>query len=146
MGQIAYQIGKKLPVCLVPLLFQPARESLDNHQSPVGQEGQGVAVMANVAINPDTYVGDHAIINTGATVDHDCHIARFAHIAPGVHLTGEVTVREGTLVGAGVATIPGVTIGKWCVIGTGAVVTKDVPDSVIAKGVPARWPTAGDKG
>lgn len=34
--------------------------------------------------------------------------------------------------------MPGVTIGKRCVIGAGAVVSKDIPDNSVAVGVPAR--------
>ena len=34
--------------------------------------------------------------------------------------------------------MPGVTIGKNCVIGAGSVVTKDVPDNVVVAGVPAK--------
>lgn len=41
-------------------------------------------------------------------------------------------------IGTGVIIMPGVTIGNNCVIGCGAVVTKDIPDNSVAVGVPAR--------
>ena len=47
-------------------------------------------------------------------------------------------VGSGTWIGARVTLLPGVKIGKWCVIGAGAVVTRDVPDYAVAAGVPAR--------
>ena len=42
--------------------------------------------------------------------------------------------REGSWIGAGTTIIPGVKIGKWSVIGAGSVVTKDIPDHVLAVG------------
>jgi sugar O-acyltransferase (sialic acid O-acetyltransferase NeuD family) len=101
--------------------------------------GKGVVVVAGAIINPETVIGNHAIINTGATVDHDCRIGDFCHIAPGAHLAGAVTVGEGSFCGIGSAAIPLVSIGKWVTIGAGAVVVRNIPDGVIAKGVPARW-------
>jgi len=47
-------------------------------------------------------------------------------------------VGEGALLGAGSIVLPGVNIGKWCVIGAGSVVTKDIPDDVVTVGIPAR--------
>ena len=54
-------------------------------------------------------------------------------------LTGApVRIGEGTWIGERVAVLAGVTIGKKCVIGTGSVVTKSVPDYSIAVGSPAK--------
>ena len=49
-----------------------------------------------------------------------------------------VTIGEYTFVGGGAAILPGVTIGKGCVIGVNSVVTHDVPDYKIVVGSPAR--------
>ena len=61
------------------------------------------AVFAGVVIQPDACVGRHVIVNTGASVDHDCVISDFAHVAPGVRLAGGVTVAEGVFIGSGLA-------------------------------------------
>lgn len=50
----------------------------------------------------------------------------------------KIYVREHTFIGTGVIIMPGVTIGKRCVIGAGAVVTRDIPDNSVAVGVPAK--------
>jgi sugar O-acyltransferase (sialic acid O-acetyltransferase NeuD family) len=100
--------------------------------------GEGTAVMAGVVINSGTRVGAHAIINTGASVDHDCAIGDFAHIAPGCHLCGGVRVGAGTLLGVGTAVIPGVTIGADAVIGAGSTVLEDIPDGARVAGSPCR--------
>lgn len=101
--------------------------------------GEGVVIAARAVVNPDTVVGDHAIINTGATVDHDCMLGAYSHIAPGAHLAGGVEVGEGALVGVGASVIPYRSIGPWATIGAGAAVVRDVPGRVTARGVPARW-------
>jgi sugar O-acyltransferase (sialic acid O-acetyltransferase NeuD family) len=101
--------------------------------------GQGILIGAGAVVNPDTRVADHVIVNTGATVDHDCDLGVFAHIAPGCHLAGNVTVGAGTLIGIGSTVIPGIHIGARSIVGAGSVVVRDVPDGVTAKGVPARW-------
>ena len=100
--------------------------------------GVGTVLMANVAVNPGTTIGRHVIINTGATVDHDCVIGDFAHISPGVHLAGGVTVEPLAHVGIGATVIEGVTIGTGSIVGAGAAVVTDIPPGVVAVGVPAR--------
>lgn len=53
-----------------------------------------------------------------------------------MNLCGNVTVGEGTMVGVGTVVIPGIKIGKWCTIGAGSVVIRDIPDGVTAYGNP----------
>lgn len=106
--------------------------------SPTLRMGSGILVCAGVVVNTGTTIGDNTILNTGATVDHHCSIGRHCHIAPGVHLGGGVQVGEGTFLGIGSVVVPGRHIGCWSVIGAGSVVTKDIPDHVVAVGVPAR--------
>ena len=98
----------------------------------------GAVVFAGAIIQPGAHIRSHAIVNTGARVDHDCDIEAFAHVAPGVSMSGGVRVGEGALVGVGASIAPGCTIGAWSIIGAGAVVTTDIPDHVTAVGVPAR--------
>jgi sugar O-acyltransferase (sialic acid O-acetyltransferase NeuD family) len=99
--------------------------------------GRGTVVFAGAVVQPDAVIGDHVIVNTGATVDHDCVIGDFAHLAPGVHLAGSVQVGEGAFLGIGSVACPGVRIGRWARLGAGAVAIRDLPDGVVAVGVPA---------
>ncbi len=100
--------------------------------------GPGTIVFAGAIIQPGTEIGEHVIVNTGATIDHDCSIADFAHVCPGVHLAGGVTVGEGTLLGICSCAIPRIRIGSWSLVGAGSAVVRDLPDGVVAAGIPAR--------
>jgi sugar O-acyltransferase (sialic acid O-acetyltransferase NeuD family) len=99
--------------------------------------GAGTAVFAGAIINTGTVIGSNVIINTGATIDHHSNIGTHAHIAPGVHLGGTVTLGEGAFLGVGVNVIPNRTVGAWTTVGAGAAVINDLPDRVMAVGVPA---------
>lgn len=105
---------------------------------PSAQLGPGTVVFAGAVIQPGTVLGGHCIVNTGATVDHDCRIESYVHLAPGVHLAGGVEVGEGTMVGIGGSVGPNIRIGRWTVVGAGAVVVRDLPSHVTAVGVPAK--------
>lgn len=100
--------------------------------------GVGTVVMAGAVINPATTVGKHCIINTSASVDHDCQIEDFVHIAPNATLCGGITVGEGSLIGSGATVVPNISIGKWATIGAGTVVISDIPDYATVVGNPGR--------
>lgn len=102
--------------------------------SPSAEVEEGTVVMQGAIVQADTRIGKHCIINTGASVDHECVIDDYVHISPHSTLCGNVHVGEGTWIGAGTTIIPGVHIGCWSVIGAGSVVTKDIPDGVLAVG------------
>lgn len=53
-------------------------------------------------------------------------------------MTKEIRIKKNAWVGARVSILPGVTIGENAIVGTGSVVTKDVPDDAVAVGVPAK--------
>lgn len=106
--------------------------------SPSASIGEGSVVMPGVIINAGVKIGRHCIINTGASVDHECEIGDFTHIAPHATLCGNVIVGKGCLIGAGSSVIPCRHIGEWCVVGAGAAVVNDVVSKTTVVGVPAR--------
>lgn len=97
----------------------------------------GTVVMANAVINTDTQVGNHVIVNTGATIDHDCVIEDFCHVAPGCSVCGHVKLGTGTFLGSGTCVCPLVEVGPQTTCGAGSVVTRSLPGHCLAYGCPA---------
>ena len=60
--------------------------------SPSARLGDGIAVMAGAVINAEGRIDDFSIINTHASVDHDCWIGEGAHVCPGYTFAGNVRV------------------------------------------------------
>jgi len=81
--------------------------------SPSAHIGRGSIVMAGAVIQANVQIGAHCIINTGASVDHDCVIEDFVHVAPGVNLCGGVHVGEGCLLAVGLGFAPNTKIEPW---------------------------------
>lgn len=106
--------------------------------SPSAALGRGIAVMPGAVINAESFIHDLAIINTGATIDHDCRIGRATHIAPQSALAGTVTVGTRSFLGIGCRVIPNIHIGDCVTVGAGAVVVQDLPSNVTAVGIPAK--------
>lgn len=100
--------------------------------------GPGTVIAAGAVVNPGVRIGHSVIINTAASVDHECMVDDAAHICPGAHLAGQVVVGQAAQVGIGATVIDRIRIGAGAIIGAGAVVVEDIPDYVIAYGVPAR--------
>ena len=98
----------------------------------------GTVIAAGAVVNPGTTIGQCVIVNTCASVDHDCRLADSAHVSPGAHLGGNVEIGQGTWIGIGAVICDGIKIGAGTIVGAGAVVVNDLPDGIVAMGVPAR--------
>lgn len=129
-------IRKKLAECL-PCIFNIGIHPQSILDTTVVVK-EGTVIMAGAIINRDTKIGKHVIVNTSASIDHDCILEDFTHVSPNVTLCGAVYVGEGTHIGAGVVAIPNIKIGKWAVIGAGAVIIEDIPDFAVVVGNPGR--------
>lgn len=106
--------------------------------SPHSNLDDGTVVFHHAVIQRGSKIGRHVIINTKASIDHDCLISDFAHISPGAILCGNVSIGELSWIGAGSVIIQGITIGKNVTIGAGTVIISDVPDNVVVVGNPGR--------
>lgn len=131
--RIAAELSAAIPDLSWPTVVHPTA-----WVHPSARLGPGTVVMAGAVIQPGAVVGAHAIVNTAASIDHDCLVGAYVHLAPGVRLAGEVTVGDGAFVGIGAVAVPGAEIGEWSVIGAGAAVVRDIPAGATAVGVPAR--------
>jgi len=97
-------------------------------------------------------IGDRVTIKCGVSLWDGVEVANDVFIGPNVVFTNDLRPRsrvspavyprtwlqEGCSLGANCTILPGLTIGRWAMIGAGAVVTHDVPDFALVFGVPAR--------
>jgi sugar O-acyltransferase (sialic acid O-acetyltransferase NeuD family) len=118
IGEWAQAIGAHL------LTVPGARSAV----SPSARVGAGTVLIGPVVVNALAEIGKGVILNTASTVDHECVISDYVHIAPGVNLAGNVVVGENSFIGIGAKAIPGVTIGKDCIVGAGYAIVKNIAD------------------
>jgi acetyltransferase-like isoleucine patch superfamily enzyme len=116
--------------------------------------GYGVYVDAGV------HIGDNCKLQNRVSVYHGVTMEDGVFVGPHVAFTNDkhpravtpdgrlaadddwavspILVRSGASIGASAVILPGVTLGSWCLVGAGAVVSHDVPDHGIVVGNPAR--------
>ena len=103
--------------------------------------GVGCIIYPNCFIGANAQLGDGIFMLSGSVINHDCVIEDNVTITTGVTLAGSVRVKTGAYLGQACTVKQLLTVGENCLVGMGAVVTRDVPDGKTVKGCPARvWP------
>jgi acetyltransferase-like isoleucine patch superfamily enzyme len=116
--------------------------------------GRGVFVDAGVHIGNRVKIQNYVSVFHGVTIEdgvfvgpHVCFTNDLFPRAVNADMTlkaaddwvlSETRVQAGAAIGANATIVCGVTIGRWAMIGSGSVVTKDVPDHALVVGNPAR--------
>lgn len=85
------------------------------------------------------YIGDYVNFGPNVTIVSAGHpVLPELRKEPFLQYNKDVHIEDGVWIGAGVVVLPGVTIGRNSVIGAGSVVTRDIPENVVAVGNPCR--------
>jgi len=89
-------------------------------------------------LEAEVWIGDRVAVGHGVTFVTANHNIAYAYRRGGKVEPRPIRVEDGSLISAGVHILPGVTLGRGCVVGAGAVVTRDVEAGQLVAGVPAR--------
>ena len=102
--------------------------------------GSGIYANSNLTLVDDghIYVGDKVMFGPNVTVATANHPIDPELRSRALQYNRDVYIGENVWIGTGVIIVPGVRIGKNSVIGAGSIVTKDVPENVVAVGNPCR--------
>jgi UDP-2-acetamido-3-amino-2,3-dideoxy-glucuronate N-acetyltransferase len=122
--------------------------------------GKGCILGKGVYVDKDVRIGDNCKLQNGVFVFHGFNLEDGVFLGPGAMLlndkhprainpdgspkdesdweVSEGLVAHGAAVGGGAVVLPGVKVGRWALIGSGAVVTREVPDRGVVAGNPAR--------
>lgn len=101
----------------------------------------GYQVMPHALVHKFALIGKQVIINSGASIEHECIIGDGVHIMSQAAISGRVTIEDFATIGTNSTILPNLKIGKGAIIGAGAVVTKDVEPYTTVAGVPAKFLT-----
>ena len=102
--------------------------------------GKGIYANFNLTLVDDThiYVGDYTMFGPNVTVATAGHPILPELREKGMQYNAPVHIGRNCWFGAGVVILPGITVGDNVVVGAGSIVTKDLPDNVVAVGNPCR--------
>lgn len=100
--------------------------------------GTGTVIAAGARLSTGIHLGRHVHVDQNATVGHDSHLGDFSRLNPQACISGAVAIGSGVLVGASAVVLPGLALAGNAIIGSGAVVTRNVAAAATVKGVPAR--------
>jgi len=125
--------------------FRPGAYAIGCSQITIGERvvirpatmlfGESVSLETSIVIEDDVMMGCgvHIYIN-----NHRFDRLDIPLIDQGYYPDEAVILKKGCWIGANAILLPGVTIGENSVVGAGSVVTKSIPDGVVAAGIPAK--------
>ena len=100
--------------------------------------GYGNVIMPGVIINTYAEIGNHCMMHTNASLEHNSVMNDFTSISAGVTTGGYLIIEEFSAIALGVTLFDRITIGKHSIVGSGSLVTKDIPAYSLAYGSPAK--------
>ena len=124
-----------------------------SHILPGTSIGKNCVIGQNVMIGPEVVIGDNCKIQNNVSLYKGIIIEQDVFIGPSAVFTNvknprafinrktefqTTHIKQGATIGANATIVCGLTVGEYCLIGAGAVVTTSVPDFALFCGIPAR--------
>ena len=100
--------------------------------------GEGTIICAGTIISVDVTIGNHVSIDWDCTIGHDDVISDFVTAYPSVNISGCCNIGERVELGTGMRIIQGLSIKDAVIVGAGACVVKNIEESGVYVGVPAK--------
>ena len=114
--------------------------------------GKDCNICAQTFIEGDVVIGDRVTMKSGVQLWDGTRIEDEVFIGPNVTFTNDlyprskeypekfsgITIKRNASIGANATLLPGITVGKYAMIGAGSVVTKDVPAYAVVVGNPSK--------
>lgn len=98
--------------------------------------GNGVKIQNNVSVYEGVIIEDDVFLGPSCVFTND--LTPRASYPKGSQNYVKTRIRQGASIGANATVLCGVTIGRYAMVGAGSVVTRDVPDFCLVRGIPAR--------
>jgi sugar O-acyltransferase (sialic acid O-acetyltransferase NeuD family) len=98
----------------------------------------GAVIMPNAVIGPNSIIGKFCLVNTMASIDHDCVMSDFSSLAPAAVTGGFVNIGFRSAISIGAIIKDRIKIGSDSVLGANSYLNKNLPDNQVAYGSPAR--------
>jgi UDP-2-acetamido-3-amino-2,3-dideoxy-glucuronate N-acetyltransferase len=89
----------------------------------------GVFLWDGLTLEDDVFIGPNAVFTNDSRPRSKRHLKTYP----------QTVLKQGCTLGANSTMLPGITIGRWAMVGAGSIVTHDVPDYALVVGSPARW-------
>jgi UDP-N-acetylbacillosamine N-acetyltransferase len=127
LGNVVRSMGFELPTAVHPRALV----------APGVRVGAGTVIKGGATIDPGVTLGEHVILGA-ACIGHCSVIGDGVRIGGGAVVPGNVVIGRGATIAPGASLRDRIRIGESSLVGVGAVVVSDLPDRVVAYGVPAR--------
>lgn len=115
--------------------------------------GNDCNICAHTLIENDVIIGNNVTVKSGVYIWDGIRIEDDVFIGPNATFTNDNTprskqypekflttvIKKGASIGANATILPGITLGEFCMVGAGSVVTKDIPAYALVVGNPAKF-------
>lgn len=119
---------------------------------PKAKIGKNCNICAHTLVENDVIIGDNVTVKSGVYLWDGLVVGNDVFIGPCVSFTNDklprskkyptefqkTVIKDKASIGANATILPGITLGENCMVGAGAVVTKDVPKNAVVIGNPAK--------